>query len=119
MGAVATLRGDYTKDVASYGMGSVYDSSTQSMKVLFVQVGSAPVCGATVTPVEEAGGMWRVDVEVAVEVEAYTSASDIMNGSGTVPTAPTQSDMEALVASFVSADANVALIATSSGGGSS
>ena len=114
MSEASSLRAMYTKNVAQYGLGCVYDSARNAIKTLYVGVGSAPICGATVTPVHVDGEMWRIDVDVAVEVEGYSSAADIVNGRGSPPAAPTASSVEALVSAFVSADSNVNLV----GGGS-
>lgn len=106
------LRDAYTKSVARYAIGWHIPSASQIADGAYpcykwMSRGSAPVCGASVTPVLMEGEMWRIDVDVAVTVEGYYD------------TAPTQATMKALVASFVSADTNVTLAAAAPVGGSS
>lgn len=105
------LRDAYTKSVARYAVGWHVPSASQIADGAYpcykwMSRGSAPVCGASVTPVLMEGEMWRIDVDVAVAVEGYYD------------TAPTQATMEALVAAFVSADTNVTLAAAAPSGGS-
>lgn len=105
------LRDAYTKSVARYAIGWHIPSASEIADGAYpcyewMSRGSAPVCGASVTPVLMEGEMWRIDVDVAVTVEGYYD------------TAPTQATMEALVASFVSADTNVTLAAAAPSGGS-
>lgn len=106
------LRDAYTKSVARYAIGWHIPSASQIADgacpcYKWMSRGTAPVCGASVTPVLMEGEMWRIDVDVAVTVEGYYD------------TAPTQATMEALVAAFVSADTNVTIYAASPTGGSS
>lgn len=105
------LRDAYTKSVARYAIGWHIPSASQIADGAYpcykwMSRGSAPVCGASVTPVLMEGEMWRIDVDVAVTVEGYYD------------TAPTQATMEALVAAFVSADTNVTIYAAAPTGGS-
>ena len=105
------LRDAYTKSVARYAIGWHIPSASQIADGAYpcykwMSRGSAPVCGASVTPSLMEGEMWRIDVDVAVTVEGYYD------------TAPTQATMEALVASFVSADTNVTISAAAPTGGS-
>lgn len=105
------LRDAYTKSVARYAIGWHIPSASQIADGAYpcykwMSRGSAPVCGASVTPSLMEGEMWRIDVDVAVTVEGYYD------------TAPTQATMEALVSAFVTADSNVTLAAAAPTGGS-
>jgi len=100
LSAAAALREAYTQDVARYAIGEEINLETMKRYYKYVVVGSAPACGASVTPVHEDGPIWRVDVQVAVEAEGYWDAG----GLDSPP--PSQSDMEALVAGFLTADTN-------------
>jgi len=103
------LRDAYTKSVARYAIGWHIPSASQIADGAYpcykwMSRGSAPVCGASVTPSLMDGEMWRIDVDVAVTVEGYYD------------TAPSQATMEALVSAFVTADSNVTLAAAPTGG---
>lgn len=108
---VTALRNAYTKSVERYAIGWHVPSEEEAAsgerpRYKWMSRGSAPVCGASVTPSLMGGNMWRIDVDVAVTVEGYYDS------------APTQAQMEGLVASFVSADTNVTLAAAAPTGGS-
>lgn len=57
----------YTVDLPKYGIG--LDAEDGLYK--YMQVGTAPTCCATVTPVHTDGQLWEVEVDVDATAEAY------------------------------------------------